>query len=373
MSSKMKTTTPPPAYELHPLPPRPSTDTYTTLDNPFSSLHRLSTSSSAPPSPTVTPSFHPTHSFQIETPGKIPLLPYLPRPGPIPIFPVPGTTPTPTPTPAYLSLRPIPSSGSSFLIAPGPGLQTQGRPLSTTTYRFGPGRPPIVRLFRPGHHAAAPTSNPFTAQQHDTDTDTDTPAEAAAATFPLTSPRLFPPTRSVTFPCPPGLQPSWTETGPGTGPVPDPGSFTWHYPPRAERKALGFSPRDSVLALEYVHPTTTTTTTTGHVIFPAYPNKPSRWGRKPEEEKTVVAVLVRNAEYRSRGTDSSAAGNGGRVMVDCGFFSRLRHEDGGLLGGHRDGKLGEDGEEEEEERREMGVVMVLTTALVMLKKEVDRS
>lgn len=313
----MKTTTshsssftdPPPAYELQ---PRPSTD------NPFSSLHRLSTSSSVPPF--TAPGFVPTHNFQIETPGKPVLsIPLLPRPGPIPIFSVPsGTTTT---SPAYLSLRPVPSSGSSYLVSQTP--QGQSSPLSTTTYRFGPGRPPVVRLFRPGH--GEPTSNLFPDQGSDED--------LALATFPITSPSLF--TRSVTFSCP-ALDPGSDTTG----------SFTWRYIPShsSERQTLGFEKGGSLLVLEYIP------STPKRRVFPAYPTT-----RSQREDKTVVAALIRNDEFRSRGTRASDAGNGGRVMVDCGFFS---------AGG--DG-LGE------EERREMGTVMVLTTALVMLKREVDRS
>lgn len=319
----MKTTTshsssftdPPPAYELQ---TRPSTD------NPFSSLHRLSTCSSAPPF--TSPGFVPTHNFQIETPGKPVLsIPLLPRPGPIPIFSVPGTTASPS----YLSLRPVPSSGSSYLVSQTP--QGQSHPQSTTTYRFGPGRPPVVRLFRPGHGGSPSLNYGNNSQNPFPHVDED----LALATFPITSPNLF--TRSVTFSCP-VLDPRSDTTG----------TFTWRYIPShsSERQTLGFEKGGSLLVLEYV----SVAPTHKRRVFPAYPTT-----RSQREEKTVIAALVRNDEFRSRGTRASDAGNGGRVMVDCGFFS---------AGG--DG-LGE------EERREMGTVMVLTTALVMMKREVDRS
>lgn len=307
-------TDPPPAYELQ---PRPSTD------DPFSSLHRLSTSSSHPPSLSA-PAFLPTHNFQIETPGKPVLsIPLLPRPGPIPIFSVPGTTTT---APSYLSLRPVPSSGSSYLVSPTP--QGESRPLSTTTYRFGPGRPPVVRLFRPGHE-----------QRNDSD--------EALATFPIASSSLF--TRSVTFSCP--------ALDPGS----DTGTFTWRYIPShsSERQTLGFEKGGSLLVLKYIP------VAPKRRVFPAYPAPSTRSSTlfgggddKHKQEAVIVAALIRNDEFRSRGTRASDAGNGGRVMVDCEFFS--------AGGGGGDG-LGE------EERREMGTVMVLTTALVMLKREVDRS
>lgn len=314
-------TDPPPAYELQ---TRPSTD------NPFSSLHRLSTSSSVPPF--TSPAFVPSHNFQIETPGKPVLsIPLLPRPGPIPIFSVPGTTTTPS----YLSLRPVPSSGSSYLVSPTP--QGESRPLSTTTYRFGPGRPPVVRLFRPGHGGGTPPNCGNDGRNPIPHADED----LALATFPITSTNLF--TRSVTFSCS-ALDPSPSpETGTGTG------SFTWRYIPShsSERQTLGFEKAGSLLVLEYIP------STPKRRVFPAYPG--STTTRYEREGKTIIAALVRNDEFRSRGTRASDAGNGGRVMVDCEFFSG-----GGGVG-------------EEEERREMGTVMVLTTALVMLKREVDRS
>ncbi|KAK0740195.1 hypothetical protein B0T18DRAFT_203899 [Schizothecium vesticola] len=355
--SKMKTTyldlhssftDPPPAYELQ---SRPSTD------NPFSSLHRLSTSSSHPPFTSL--AFLPTHNFQIETPGR-PLLslPFHQRPGPIPIFSVPGATTSPS----YLSLRPVPSSGSSFLVSPTPDdpSPSQGRPLSTTTYRFGPGRPPVVRLFRPGHGHGEPARNPLPHHHHHhhhQDNDSDSDDELALATFPLTSPSLF--TRSVTFSCP-ALDPE-AESGTGSGY----GSFTWRYAPSrsADRQTLGFDKSGgSVLVLEYVP------AAPKRRVFDAYPSSGTSFpsgggggggsGDRQGGERTVVAVLVRNDEFRSRGTSASAAGNGGRVMVDMGFFSGGGEGGGDVLG--------------EEERREVGVVMVLTTALVMLKREVDR-
>ena len=59
---------------------------------------------------------------------------------------------------------------------------------------------------------------------------------------------------------------------------------------------------------------------------------------------------MRNAEFRSKGSSSSSAGNGGRLEIDLGPW---------------DG-AGEKGE------REMAVIMVVTTCLVMLKREVDQ-
>jgi hypothetical protein len=72
-----------------------------------------------------------------------------------------------------------------------------------------------------------------------------------------------------------------------------------------------------------------------------------------EEVRTVVARFLRGPRYRTPGSSASSAGNGGRLMVDPSMWES---ENGG----------GEKGESE------MAMVMIVTTCLVMLKKEVDR-
>jgi len=65
-----------------------------------------------------------------------------------------------------------------------------------------------------------------------------------------------------------------------------------------------------------------------------------------KDNKVIVAQLVRNAAYRSPGSSRSSAGNGGRLMLDPKLF---------------DDKL-----------RERVEWLVVTTAVTMLKREVDR-
>lgn len=316
---------------------KPSLRNSELTDDPFSSVHRLSSSSSsagidtdvrsvmtAPPpyDATATP-FLPTLQLQIETPGK-PLLslPLPPRPDPIPIFTVPTASSPVSPSPSYLSLRPTRSSGSSFLISPSASDATtsddehehEHPPLSTTTYRFGPGRPPTIRLFLPG--TATPTSNPFLptsdpgSSSSDNNNNNIDLSTCDWDTFAMTSPSLL--SRTTAF-----------RTRLGT--------FQWRYASRSERKLHTPVP-SSLLILDRVLK-----------IATAPPHN------RNEEVRTPIAQLVRSDEYRTEGSSCRSAGNGGRLLVDLRVWG-----------------------EEEKAEREMAVVMVVTTALVMLKKEVDR-
>jgi hypothetical protein len=105
------------------------------------------------------------------------------------------------------------------------------------------------------------------------------------------------------------------------------GTFEWRYASRGERKAIK---TNSVLVLDKIL-------------------RVAVEGGREEEVQRTVAMLVRNEETRTPGSSASSAGNGGRLMVDLGAW-----------------------EEGEKAEREMAVVMTVTTAVMMLKKEVDR-
>ncbi|KAK3343771.1 hypothetical protein B0T25DRAFT_306874 [Lasiosphaeria hispida] len=238
---------------------------------------------SGPPPYTESTTFTPTTHLQIETAGKAALSFPLPlRPDPIPIFLLSTTTPGssppgPGPGPTYTSLRPTRRSGSCFLVPGAPGPSSDHPhvvPLSTTRYRFGPGRHPHIRLFAPG--GAAPTPNPFLdhddADHHSGDVDLST-----WDAFDVLPSGLL--TRAVHF-----------RTRLGT--------FEWRYASRKERKAAG---ADSLLVLD-------------RVVKIARAR--DRGEVKDEEVRTPVAQLVRNGEFRSEGSRASSAGNGGRLLVD---------------------------------------------------------
>ncbi|KAK2033469.1 hypothetical protein LX32DRAFT_509665, partial [Colletotrichum zoysiae] len=110
--------------------------------------------------------FAPTAHFQIETAGKPWLsLPVGTRPDPIPIYHVEAGSWSPGSTPAYVSLRFSRSSNSCRLVrgAADDDGGSQTPPVCTTIYRFGPGKPPVLRLPRAlvsPHAAPAPSLPP---------------------------------------------------------------------------------------------------------------------------------------------------------------------------------------------------------------------
>lgn len=226
----------------------------------------------AGPSRSSLASFRPTVQLQVQSEGKaLHSFPTPPRPTPIAAF-------TLTPDgklhrPLYLSLRPKRSSGSCHLAHADDDTET---PLTSTTYRFGPGRPPVVRV----HDASG----------------------SDAEEIEINSTGVI--TRSQSM-----------RTSLGT--------FQWRYASATEKATGG---ADNLLVLERM--------------------ASLEDGGREHQQRTRVAQLVRNEKYRTPGTHRSDAGNGGRLMLDLRSF---------------DEKAGE--------RMQM---LVVTTAIVMLKKEVDR-
>ncbi|KAM0329132.1 hypothetical protein ACHAQA_004428 [Verticillium albo-atrum] len=196
------TTEAPPSYTL--TPPRPAT----------------SSSSSSTSLPAYTPlpastTFTPTTTLNILTPGKALFsLPAPPAPIPIPIHDAASPAPE---TPKYLSLRATRRSGTATLV---PGATPSAPPLATTTYRFGPGRPPSLTL-----HTAATASD---------GADDDEEAEDVFFTTEMTAPTL---SRTTTLSTPLGR-------------------FRWRYPSRAEKAGLdtGHGADCSLLLLERLPP-----------------------------------------------------------------------------------------------------------------------
>ncbi|KAK3387681.1 hypothetical protein B0H63DRAFT_470700, partial [Podospora didyma] len=249
-----------------------------------------------PPYSAVASPFQPTVQLQIETPGKRLLSFPLPlRPDPIPIFPVleeddhinniiidsggsSSVNNNVITLPKFISIRPTRSSGSCFLVVSGgPAAgedesSQEDNAVSTTTYRFGPGRSPRVRLFLPGgrkSHNSPPSPSahpPIITSGRDSE-----PANNESATswddFELKSSGLL--TRSVHF-----------RTRLGT--------FEWRYASRKERKPLG---ADSLLVLDRIV-------------------RVANAGEADEEIRTPVVQFIRNAALRTPGSRGSSAGNG---------------------------------------------------------------
>lgn len=250
------------------------------------------------PTPPPPPPFAPTTQLQIETPGKSWFsLPGPPRPAPVPVFALrPDGRPLPPRRPLYLSLRPARRSGSCVLVRADDETET---PLVATTYRFGVGRPPQIRLLGQGDEEV----------------------------YELARRRLLSRAQRVEVP---GL-----------------GVFEWRYAGARERRAEGRG-ADSLLVMERVVEEEAPSTTA----------KPQQQGQSPSSSssssphththtRTRIAQLVRSADLRTPGTSRTAAGNGGRLMLDLRAV-------------------------EDEKARERVQLLAVATALVMLKKEVDR-
>ncbi|KAB5582767.1 hypothetical protein GE09DRAFT_282115 [Coniochaeta sp. 2T2.1] len=221
-----------------------------------SSSRRGSTLSSLPPYTSSQHTFTPTINLQIQTPGKPWLsLPLPPKPVPIPIFDISPNDNSLSLEPRYMSIRPDRGSGSSYLVS---GSGESPTKLSTTTYRFGPGKPPCVSLFLPSSLRQ----------------DDDGEEAEAWDTFPIISTSLLSRAQRL------------QRTRLGT--------FEWRYASRSERKEFK---ANSVLVLEKIV-------------------RVAVAGGKDEEIRRTVAMLVRNEETRTPGSSASTAGNGGRLMID---------------------------------------------------------
>lgn len=241
------TTTLPPAYE----PKETELETLSTYS-----------SESGPPQyetfvadNSLSTSFAPTLRYQVENRG-LPWvrLPLPPKPHPIPVYAI--TPDGQIGEQVYESIRPTRSSGSCALYAAG-----LDAPVVTTTYRFGPGKPPKMRLLGP-----------------DAKVDMENLTEQDALglgeeEFEIVS--LGCATRSVSI-----------RTHLGT--------FHWRHGTKAEKKALN---ADSLLLLERI-------TTV------------ALEGGKEEKRGKRIAQFIRNEQYRTDGTGRSTAGNGGRLEMD---------------------------------------------------------
>ncbi|KAM0214287.1 hypothetical protein ACHAQD_008920 [Fusarium lateritium] len=206
--------------------------------------------------------FCPTRQLQIQTCG-FPLicLPLPPQPDPIYVFNVTSTGELGEAE--YVSIRPARNSGSCFLARANDATQA---PLCTTTYRFGPGKPPKLRLL---------------GDELSQDIDSEEIEISCKGLL----------TRSVIM-----------RTHLGT--------FEWRYSSRAERRALQTSIGEEVnclLILEQVM-------------------KVAVVGGKQEERRRKIGQFVRSSGLRTQGSKRSAAGNGGRLMLDLREWTDRKNE-----------------------------------------------
>ncbi|KAK3304554.1 uncharacterized protein B0T15DRAFT_245627 [Chaetomium strumarium] len=333
-------------------------------------------------------SFHPTVALQIETRGKSWCsLPLPLRPDPIPIF----TLETDQRIPTFTSFRPNRGSGSCYLLPSSdpPASSSSGTlpVLSTTTYRFGPSRPPCVRLFSPHSYSGRPgggiprsvldellfpsSSSSSSSSNSNSDPDSDDQGLGHYGiqpwdSFTITSLGLL--TRAVSF-----------RTRLGT--------FQWRYASKRERERE----REALLSSSMQGNSNNNSNNNNNnnnnnndldvasllvlerVVRVAHAHNDAAGGRgstsssssrrrrsrdKEEEVRMAVAKFVRGAGTRTEGSSRSSAGNGGRLLMDLGLWDSEEERQASGAGG--------------KEEREMAAVMVVTTCLVMLKREVDR-
>ncbi|PKS06977.1 hypothetical protein jhhlp_005574 [Lomentospora prolificans] len=264
--------------------------------------------------------FHPTQKLRIDCLGHPAFsLPVAPRADPIPIYDI---THDPQVTrftdPLYTSVRQARSSGNCQLVSGYAALDAA--PLVSTTYRFGPGKPPLV-TFHASQPSAAATQNPFASNPslsgnvpttrdeaaEEAEPDQEFSSSSASATFAIKSKSAL--HRTLIF-----------RTHLGT--------FTWRYASRAERKLTGVN---SLVILERVVP-----------VAHAGSSKPT------DTVVAEVARFVRSDDTRTPDTSRHTAGNGGVLLLDLRDWA--------------------DSKDEVEEVRRLAVA----TCIVVMKKEVDR-
>ncbi|PVH81849.1 hypothetical protein DL98DRAFT_653752 [Cadophora sp. DSE1049] len=394
-----------------------ATSTTTATEPPISSipLHRLSssnrrytpslfsTTSTLPPSysSTYAPSiasttrdllpsttnqpFKPTTILQIQSVGKdLVSFPTSTKELCIPIFACDAEGKTDRPK--WLSIRPERRSGSCYLVD---AEDEEKRAVARTKYRFGPGKPPVVRIggdelgevlaesdednvVESGSGSDTQNKGPksFHIDDHGKKNDEEvtthitpigstsaststsssgTPTSNTNATeFPLTSRRLL--GRTIAF------------TSPTHG------SFEWRYCSRKEKSSFLTSPTTSPSTSPTSSPHTTATTKPDNLlvlekIFKEVDGK----GKERESGRVRVAQLIRSEETRTPGSRGASAGNGGRLecCLERVVGDRMRERDG-------DGVEGEGMEGGKEKEVLVDEVTVVVTCLVMLKKEIDR-
>lgn len=138
----------PPSYPSHePAPSARSSSSLPAYEEPAQPA-------STPYLTTVPTPFTPTQTLRIEAQGHAAIsLPTSPKPDPIPVYDLAAG-----PDPLYVSLRAQRSSGTCTLVK---GTED----ICTTTYRFGPGRPPVITLHGSDEAVVMESAGAFTRAQ----------------------------------------------------------------------------------------------------------------------------------------------------------------------------------------------------------------
>lgn len=238
----------PPSYSTYERPP-PSSRSSTSLP-PYTDEPPTQPNDGAYPSFAVATPFVPTQKLRIDAQGHACVrLPFPPKPDPIPVHDV--THSLDPASPLYVSLRAERNSGTCRLVR-GDG---DGEAVCTTTYRFGPGKPPVIRMLADGPPA----------YEDEGPLGEEVVIEGLGAF-----------TRAQVLRC-------------------RMGTFRWRYASSKERKAQD---QNSVLILEKL--------TSVSAAFSS----------KPQEVATEIGRFVRGDGTRTPGTTKHTAGNGGLLLLD---------------------------------------------------------
>lgn len=331
--------------------------------------------------------FHPTSHLQIQTLGKrLCSLPTPLRPDPIPIYAVDAGAPgsaagaTTGAVPKYVSLRHTRSSGNCYLVR-GADLENvdtaaHAEVLSTTTYRFGPGRPPRVTLLvlrqgsaqppaydelsiRSGPAGGDPFATPAASmRRRDVGDPFATPAPSVinrdnegasiySADNPLPGDEVAgAPAEDIEIRRATLLSRAQMLRTPL-------GTFGWRYAGKKERQAFASLHPELVSRTDPKKAAPNSLLLFERVVSVSIASGGGRWNKNParEERRTVVGAFIRDDGLRTPGSSASDAGNGGRLVLD----------------------LDEEGMgPQQQQDREALEVLAVTTCLIMLKKEVDR-
>ncbi|KAE8448949.1 hypothetical protein EG329_008745 [Mollisiaceae sp. DMI_Dod_QoI] len=242
------------------LPEYTSVAGYSSLPD-YASINTTTTNASLIPSPTSIQNFSPTSTLQIQAQGKAAIsFPLPPKQLEIPIFGWGDEAAGPK----YLSIRAQRRSGNCILVqARGEDEGQDEVQLASTTYLWGPGRNPVVRVGK--------MSTPVP----DGDGDImDMQGGEEVDEFEMQSKSM--PHRTIFF-----NSRKW-------------GRFEWRYAGRRERALADPAGKKSIhnlLVLEKVI------------------------GKGETEQRIKVAQLIRSEEMRTPGTRKSCAGNGGRLEM----------------------------------------------------------
>jgi hypothetical protein len=188
---------------------------------------------------------------------------------PISVFRIDPGTPTSgieSTDPEYLSFRLRKNSNSCALVR---GSDRNGTPLNATLYRWGPGRPPRIRILP--RHSSASVEEAINSENLECDV-----FEVQSCSIILRSQKI-----ATSF-----------------------GTFQWRYGGRSERRETFNA--NSLLILEKIDGLS---------------------AKESKKQGIRVAQFIRNDEFRTSGTNKYMAGNGGRLMLDLRAWTGEKEDD----------------------------------------------